>query len=57
MILKEDSGNAIKVQQTIRFDISSVLSFLVRVRPASESNKIDGALKEKEEKKEKETKA
>lgn len=51
MILKEDSGNFIKVQQTISYDISSDLSFLVSVHPASESHKIDGAVKEKEEKK------
>lgn len=50
MILKEDAGNVIKVQQTIRYAISSGLSFLVRVHPASETNKIDGALKEREEK-------
>lgn len=53
MILKEDAGNVIRVQQTIRYDISSDLSFLVRVHPASESNKMYGALKEKEEKKRK----
>ena len=51
--MKEDAGNAIKVQQTIRYGISSDLSFLVRVHTASESNKIDGALKGKEEKKRK----
>lgn len=52
MILKEDAGNVIKVQRTIRYDISSDLSFLVRVHPASERNKIDGALKDKVEKRE-----
>ena len=51
--MKEDAGNVIKVQQTIRYGISSDLSFLVRVHTASESKKIDGALKGKEEKKRK----
>lgn len=55
MILKEDAGNIFvaKVQQTISYDISRDLSFLVRVHPGSESNEIDGAVKEKEEKKRK----
>lgn len=47
--MKEVAGNVIKVQQTIKCDIGSDLSFLVRA-PASVSHEIDGALKEKEEK-------
>jgi len=57
MILKEDAENVTKVQQTISYDISSDPSFLVRVHPASESNKIDGVVNEKEEKNETERKA
>lgn len=50
-VILKDAGNIIKVQQTISYDISSDLSFLVRVHLTSGSNKIDGALKEKEKKK------
>lgn len=49
--LKEGAGNTIKVQQTKRNDVSSDLSILLRFHPASQSNKIQEALKLKEDKK------